>query len=58
VKPKEIPLKEWVAEEAIREGVTINAIHFRIKRGHYKTLELRRVNPRVVYVKVNNHESR
>ncbi len=48
---KEIPLKQWLAEEAKREGVSPGAIDSRVRQGKYSNLELRRVNKRVVWVR-------
>lgn len=49
---KEIPLKQWVAEMAHNLGLTERAIHKRLKQGYYPNLQLRRVNQRVVFVRV------
>jgi len=46
----EKPLKQWLAEKAIQDGVTPNAIWHRLYRGVYPTARLRRVNARVIYV--------
>lgn len=46
-------MKQWLAEEAQRTGMTITAIHNRLTRKpkkYYPNLKLRRVNKRVVYV--------
>ena len=48
---KEIPLKQWCAEDAIRDGcVTESAVWQRVKKGKYPMLKLRKVNKRVVWV--------
>lgn len=49
----EIVLKSWCMEEAGRDGVGISAIYSRLSRGHYKNLQFRHVNKRVVFVKEN-----
>ena len=46
----EIPLKQWIVEEAIRRELTLTAIRSRLARGKYPHLKLRRVNQRVVFV--------
>jgi hypothetical protein len=48
-RENEIPLRDFVAQEADREKKSEAAIHQRIKRGYYK-LKIRRHNPRVVFV--------
>ena len=51
------PLKQWVAEEAMREGRCLNAIWRRIlygKRIRYRGLKLKRLNKRVVMVMASN----
>jgi len=48
--PGEVPLKRWVVEESIREGVTPSAIYNRLFRGKYPALGQRRVNGRVIFV--------
>lgn len=49
---KEIPIKQWRAEEALRRGVTDSMISKRLKDGKYPDLKVRRVNSRVVFVQV------
>lgn len=51
-KPNEITLKEWTVAEAGRLGVSKRAVEARRERGSYPRLKLRRINSRVVYVKV------
>lgn len=51
-QPGEVSLKEFVAAEAARLELTDGAIYMRLKRGMYPGLEFRRVNQRVVFVKV------
>ncbi len=50
----EIPLKQWLAEEAMREGRTPSAIYNRIVQGWYgrhgRPVKIRRVNARVAFV--------
>jgi hypothetical protein len=49
---KEIPLKQWLFEEAIRENRTPLAIWYRLRKfGWYKIKE-RRVNSRVIFVQL------
>lgn len=47
---KEIPLKQWVADEAEREGVGVSAIYERMSKGKYPNLKRRYKNKRVVFV--------
>lgn len=47
---REIPLKQWRVEEAVRQKTTPHAISQRIYDGHYPHLKYRRVNKRVVFV--------
>jgi hypothetical protein len=49
---KEITFKQWVYAEAAAEGVSAAAIYNRFNLGKYPRLKLRRVNKRVVFVKV------
>jgi len=50
---QEITLKRWTMDEAEREGCAIATIERRFQRGWYNaTLNVRRVNKRVVYVQV------
>ena len=51
---KEIPLKQWIAEEAQRKSLSEDAIHQRKQRGLYPDLKLRRVNKRVIFVTVES----
>ncbi len=46
---REIPLKQWVHEEAQRQRCTVRAIRYRFYACKYH-LKLRRVNQRVVFV--------
>lgn len=48
----EVTMKEWLYREAKRDGVTEDAIVQRLTRGCYPELKFRRVNQRVVFVKV------
>lgn len=50
-KLKEIPYKQWAMEQAEKQGVTVDAIQWRVKHGKYPGLKLRRVNGRVIYVR-------
>ena len=50
IMPGEIPMKQWVHAEALREGVRPNAIYNRISRGLYPNMAVRRVNKRVIFV--------
>ena len=52
-QPGEITLKQWVQTEAEYRHTTASAIHNRINRGCYPNLVLRRVNQRVIFVKMN-----
>ena len=48
--PNEIPLKQWVSEEADRSRVQPHVIRDRLSDGRYPRLPLRRVNKRVIFV--------
>jgi hypothetical protein len=51
MKPStEIPLKRWVAEEAVRTGLHPTTVYRRFEAGRYLTLTVRRVNQRVIFV--------
>lgn len=50
--PVEIPLKQWTVEESLRAGVSAKAIHCRLERGGYAKLEIRRINKRVIMVRI------
>lgn len=54
----EVALKDWVAMEAVRRGVSVNAIYNNLSRGKYPGLEFRRVNQRVVFVKINAEQNK
>lgn len=49
----ESAMKSWCLEEAYRTGITLSAVYTRLSRGHYKNLQFRHVNKRVVFVKEN-----
>jgi len=52
---KEIPMKEWLSQEAKRTGMKPQTIYMRLSRKrefYYPTLKLRRVNQRVVFMLV------
>ncbi len=51
---EEIQLKQWVIEEARRQGLSDRAIWCQMYRGKFPDLKLRRVNKRVVFVTVNS----
>lgn len=48
----EMKLKEWLMIEAERLGMTAAGIFYRMRRGLYPGIKVRRVNPRLVYVTV------
>jgi hypothetical protein len=51
--PKEMPFKQWLTEEAIREGITPGGVWDRWARGYYRRkITRRRVNRRVIFVRV------
>ena len=51
MKPStEIPLKRWVAEEAVRTKLHPTTVYRRFEAGRYPTLTVRRVNQRVIFV--------
>jgi hypothetical protein len=43
-------MKTWMAEEALRQKVSVDCIRGRLYRGGYDYLTYKRVNKRVVYV--------
>lgn len=50
---KEIPFKQWLAEEAMRAHITPNSVWCRLRRlGWYPKLKLRKVSPKTIYVQV------
>lgn len=53
--PSEIPLKQWLAEEAIRTGRSPNSILYRLRYGKILRYQIkeRRVNSRVIMVQVS-----
>lgn len=51
--PDEITMKQWQIEEAARIGLTRSAVAMRLTRGKYPHLQVRRVNRRVAYVRVD-----
>jgi len=52
VKPLEIPLKQWVCEQAAKEFITPNSMWYRLRRGgrHKYKLHERKINSRVILV--------
>lgn len=50
--PGEIPLKQWVAEQALKLDLTSGAIWQRLARKKIPLPPLRRVNQRVVFVRM------
>ena len=50
--PNEIHLKQWLLEEAERKGISTKAVWYRLNRGKYPDVTVRRVNKRVVFVSV------
>jgi hypothetical protein len=53
----EVQLKDFLTSEAERIGCTTNAISMRVARGKYDDkLTFRRVNRRVIFVKVKNEQ--
>jgi hypothetical protein len=52
---KEIPMKEWLSQQAEATGMTPSAVYMRLTRDkpkYYPNLQLRRVNQRVVFVRI------
>lgn len=49
---EEIPLKEWLQTQGDLHGVGPNAINMKIKRGTMPKPPMRRVNKRVIFVRV------
>lgn len=47
---REIPLKQWIAEEAARANRSPRWVFQRFSAGLYPNLTIRRVNKRVVFV--------
>jgi hypothetical protein len=52
LRKAEIPLKQWVYEEAARCGVTISAIWMRRSRGKYPRLRERRKTSYRIFVRI------
>lgn len=50
--PGEVWFKEWIYTEAERDHVGPMAVYNRVYRGKHPDLQLRRVNRRVIFVKV------
>lgn len=50
-----VPLKQFVLEEAARCAVSVSAIRMRLHRGGWYRLRLRRVNPRCIFVQEVKH---
>lgn len=52
-EPGEMWIKEWSVNEMNRTGLGRTAIHQRLHGGKYPNVTLRKVNKRVVFVRVN-----
>jgi hypothetical protein len=50
--PTEIPMKQWRMEQAVREQSSPTMVAKRLAIGLYPNLKIRRVNKRVVFVKI------
>lgn len=48
----EIPFKQWRIEEAQRLGISVSTLNMRLSRGTVPYPPVRRVNKRIVFVKV------
>ncbi len=46
----EIPMKQWLSDEAHRLRTTPRGVYMRYRRGGYPRLKLRRINKRVILV--------
>lgn len=46
----EIPLKQWVMEQAVREQAHPRTVYGRLYEGRYGSVTLRKVNQRVVFI--------
>lgn len=51
---REVPMKEWARIQADLEDVKPTAIHMRLLRGTMPRPPMRRVNKRVIFVRVEN----
>ncbi|MEI8064588.1 MAG: hypothetical protein WCH84_11060 [Verrucomicrobiota bacterium] len=51
-RPGEISMKDFLAAESERSGLSRSGVAMRISRGMYRHLKLRRINRRVVFVKL------
>lgn len=51
-RPGEVSMKEWRIAEAAAHGLTESAVAMRLARGAYPELNIRRVNPRRVFVSI------
>lgn len=47
---KPILLKQWLAEEAQRIGLTSHGVYMRLTKGHYPTVQIRRETARTIWV--------
>jgi hypothetical protein len=52
-QPQEIPLKQWFCEQAKEAGLSVAGIITRYYKGRLPPPSLRRVNKRVVYVRLS-----
>jgi hypothetical protein len=53
--PAEIPMKRWRLEMAEKLGISGGNLNHLIYRGKIKLPQVRRVNSRVIFVKVEPH---
>jgi hypothetical protein len=47
-----IPLKQFIAEQAEKHGLTWNGFYYRLKRSNFAGLTLIKKNKRVIFVKI------
>lgn len=52
IRSGEVTMKDFIVAEAARTGLSPSGVAMRISRGKYGHLKLRRVNRRVVFVKL------
>lgn len=51
-RPGELWLKEWLAVKATADNVCIATVFKRYRKGEYSDIQIRQVNPRVIFVSV------
>ena len=57
LKLNKMPLKQWTHEEATRRKLSPATVLTDFCRGKYPKLKIERVNARVIFVILNQHEN-